>query len=80
MGAELFMNKQRAPRGKDTSLMPLVAHELRRDGKMASKKVVRRRSDHVDFGKLRLFQQVTSLGARLNAHWYCTSGVLCGDQ
>jgi hypothetical protein len=60
MGAELFMNKQ--PRGKDTSLIPLVAHELRRDG------------------KLRLFQQVTSLGARSNAHWYCTSGVLCGDQ
>jgi hypothetical protein len=73
MGTELFTKKQRAPRGKHTSLMPLVAHELRRDGKKASKKVVRRRSDNADFGKLRLFQQVTSLGARSNAHWYCTS-------
>jgi hypothetical protein len=58
MRAELFSNKQRALRGKGTSLMPPVTHELRRDGKKASKKVVRRRSDNADFGKLRLFQQV----------------------
>ena len=80
MSVEFFTNKQHAQRGKDASLMPVLHQSHTSFDGMASKKVVRRRSDNADFGKLQQVQalvrtpmaQGAHLASRVATNDYCT--------